>query len=73
LNKFTPTIHPPLKPIPPSGLPFERFGMDFVQNLPLTKNDNRHIITAIDYATRWPIAKVVKNIDSNTVASFLYH
>jgi hypothetical protein len=43
----------PLRPIPPSGLPFERWGIDFIQDLPETISGNRHIITAIDYATRW--------------------
>ncbi|KAH9262785.1 hypothetical protein BASA82_000197 [Batrachochytrium salamandrivorans] len=52
--------------------PFERWGMDFVQDLPRTKSGNQHIITAIDYATRWVVAKAVPNRDSVTVASFLY-
>ncbi|KAH9244754.1 hypothetical protein BASA81_017811 [Batrachochytrium salamandrivorans] len=46
--------------------------MDFVQDLPRTKSGNQHIITAIDYATRWVVAKAVPNRDSVTVASFLY-
>ncbi|KAH9244299.1 hypothetical protein BASA81_018304 [Batrachochytrium salamandrivorans] len=37
-----------------------------------TKSGNQHIITAIDYATRWVVAKAVPNRDSVTVASFLY-
>ena len=32
----------------------------------------RHIITAIDYATRWVVAKAVKTVDAATVAKFLY-
>jgi transposase InsO family protein len=47
--------------------------MDFVQNLPETKGGNRHIITAIDYATRWVVCRAVKTMDANTVADFLYH
>jgi transposase InsO family protein len=63
----------PLKPMPSMALPFERWGMDFVQNLPETKAGNRHIITAIDYATRWVVCKAVKRMDSEAVADFLYH
>lgn len=63
----------PLKPIQPVALPFERWGMDFIQNLQLTKSGNRHIITAIDYATRWVVCRAVKEMDADTVADFLYH
>lgn len=65
-------VRPPLRPIPPVALPFERWGIDFIQNLPLTKNGNRHIITAIDYATRWVVAKAVQDMTTNTVVQFLY-
>jgi transposase InsO family protein len=63
----------PLKPLNPIALPFERWGMDFVQNLRPTKSGNRHIITAIDYGTRWVVCRAVKNMDADTVADFLYH
>jgi transposase InsO family protein len=63
----------PLKPLPSVALPFERWGMDFVQNLRTTKAGNRHIITAIDYATRWVVAKAVPDMTADTVAAFLYH
>jgi hypothetical protein len=61
-----------LRPVPPVALPFERIGIDFIQNLPCTKSGNRHIITCIDYATRWIIAKAVPSMDSATVVQFLY-
>ena len=63
----------PIRPIPSCALPFERWGIDFIQNLPETKSGNKHIITAIDYATRWVVAKAVSRMDSNTVAEFLYN
>lgn len=62
----------PIRPIPPVALPFERWGIDFVQDLPETSRGNRHIITAIDYGTRWVVAKAVPRRDSETVARFLY-
>jgi transposase InsO family protein len=62
----------PIRPLPPAALPFERWGMDFVQNLTPTKSGNRHIITAIDYATRWVVAKAVPQMTEVVVAEFLY-
>ncbi|KAH9263063.1 hypothetical protein BASA83_013621 [Batrachochytrium salamandrivorans] len=44
----------------------------YQMDLPETKAGKRHIVTAIDYATRWVVAKAVPNRDSATVASFLY-
>jgi hypothetical protein len=61
-----------IRPIPPVALPFERWGLDFIQNLPETKSGNKHIITAIDYATRWPIAKAVPNMTKEAVITFIY-
>jgi transposase InsO family protein len=66
-----PPAHP-CQPLPPVGHPFERWGIDFVQNLPLTEAKNRHIITCIDYATRWVVAEPVQRMDSESVIKFLY-
>lgn len=63
----------PLRPIPPVGLPFERWGMDFIGPLPMSKAGNRYIITAIDYATRWIVAKAVPEKSSRVVMSFIYN
>ncbi len=60
----------PLTPLPPVPLPFERWGIDFVQDLPTTLSGNKHIITAIDYATRWVVAKAVPNREKDNVISF---
>lgn len=62
----------PITPIPSVALPFERWGLDFIQNLPETKKGNKHIITAIDYATRWVVAKAVQFMTQETVLEFLY-
>jgi hypothetical protein len=61
-----------LQPIPPVGLPFERWGIDFLQNLPPTKLGNRHIITCIDYSTRWVVASAVAEMTADSVIQFLY-
>lgn len=62
----------PLNPLPPAPLPFMRWGIDFVQDLPLTDSGNRHIITAIDYATRWVVTKAVPSRTSAEMVKFLY-
>lgn len=62
----------PVQPIPPVGHPFERWGIDFLQNLPLTKLGNRHVITCIDYCTRWVVAKATSTMSADQVVQFLY-
>jgi transposase InsO family protein len=62
-----------ITPVPPVALPFERWGLDFIQDLKPTQNGNKHIVTAIDYATRWLIAKPVPGRDERTVLDFLYN
>jgi len=64
---------PPLKPVPPVALPFERIGLDFVGILPKTKKGNRWCLTAVDYATRWAWAVPVPDATSRTVIGVLYH
>ena len=74
LNSSASGVHAPtpLRPITPTALPFERWGIDFVGRLPETKSGNKFIITAIDYATRWVVAKPIRNMNESAVASFLY-
>lgn len=64
---------PALQTVPPVAFPFERLGLDFLSNLPLTKSNNRHCITCVDYATRWVWAVPVKTMDAKVVIWFLYH
>ena len=65
-------VAPPTRPLPTCALPFERWGIDFVGPFPLSKNKNKYIITAIDYASRWVVAKAVATNDAKTVVAFLY-
>lgn len=62
----------PLHPIPPAGLPFRRWGIDFIQDIPNSRSGNTQIITLIDYATRFVVAKAVPDRTGSTVAKFLY-
>ncbi|KAH9273061.1 hypothetical protein BASA83_004636 [Batrachochytrium salamandrivorans] len=64
LNTSATGIHTPqpIRPVPPVALPFERWGIDFYGPMAETKSGNKYLITCIDYATRWIIAKPVKDM-----------
>jgi transposase InsO family protein len=59
--------------IPPVGVPFYRWGVDFIQDLPETDQGNRNILVAIDHATRFVITKAVPDRTSKTVALFIFN
>jgi transposase InsO family protein len=71
-NRRSVSVESPARPVPPVAVPFERFGIDFMQNLPLTKLGNRHLITCVDYATRWIIARPVPEMSADQIVAFLY-
>lgn len=52
--------------------PFFMIGIDAVGPLAVTEKNNRYILTAIDYLTRFPIAKAVPDITETTTAEFLW-
>ncbi|CAI2186286.1 8379_t:CDS:2 [Funneliformis geosporum] len=56
----------PLQPILVKA-PFHRVGLDIKGPLPVTKNGNRHIIVTMDYFTKWPEARAIKDIKVETV------
>ncbi|KAH6567467.1 hypothetical protein BASA62_006097 [Batrachochytrium salamandrivorans] len=74
LNQSASGIHSPLpiRPVPPVALPFERWGIDFYGPMAETKSGNKYLITCIDYATRWVLAKPVKEMTESAVSAFLY-
>jgi hypothetical protein len=61
----------PLHPIPVES-PFYQIGIDFVGPLPVTKGGNKYIITAMDYLTKWPEARPVKEATAEQAALFIY-
>lgn len=61
----------PLQPIPVGG-PFHRIGIDFVGPLPQTVNNNKYLIVATDYFTKWPEAKAVPAATAKETAEFIY-
>ena len=65
---------PPQGPIFPLQINslFERFGLDFVGPLPMSKAGNKYLLVCTKYYTRWPIVKATKFADSDVVSKFLY-
>src|SRR6266496_2536364 len=57
--------------IPPTDI-FERWGVDIVGPLPITREGNRYIVVAMDYFSRWPEVRLLKAANAATVATFLY-
>ena len=51
---------------------FERWGIDIVGPLPITREGNRYIVVAIDYFSRWPEARPLKTANAETVVTFIY-
>ncbi|GET63738.1 DDE-type integrase/transposase/recombinase [Rhizophagus irregularis DAOM 181602=DAOM 197198] len=52
--------------------PFYQIGIDVVGPLPATKRNNRYIVTAMDYFTKWPEAKALETADAKEIARFIY-
>ena len=52
--------------------PFYQIGIDFVGPLPITPNNNKYIIVAMDYFTKWPEAKPVPEATALETARFIY-
>jgi hypothetical protein len=73
LNNQLPPTTVPGHPLPPTGIPFVRWGIDFIQDLPPTQNGNTNIITAMDYTTRYFVAEAVPDRTAKTAARFLFN
>ena len=62
----------PLGSMPLIYTPFQRIAVDIVRPIfPATDKGNRYILTVVDYATRYPEAVAMKNIEITTVAEAL--
>jgi len=53
--------------------PFQRWGIDLIGILPTTADGNRWILTAVDYATGWPLAKALPFATEEAIAEFIFH
>ena len=56
----------------PAKVPFQRIGIDIVGPLTIIRRGNRYIVTAMDYFTKWPIAKALKEATAKAVSKFIY-
>jgi hypothetical protein len=52
--------------------PFARIGIDIVGPLPESIRGNRYIIVAMDYFTKWPEARALKEATAKEVSKFIY-
>ena len=52
--------------------PFYQIGIDLVGPLPITRNKNRYIAVAIDYFTKWPEARAIKEASAKEVSTFIF-
>lgn len=60
----------PGHPIPTPSRPFYLCGTDCVGPLVESPSGNKYMMVAVDYLTKWPIAKAVKEIDAQTTERF---
>ncbi|CEP17868.1 hypothetical protein [Parasitella parasitica] len=56
----------------PTRYLFEKFALDFVGPLPVTKSGNVYVLVAVEMFTRWPIVLATKTTEAKVVSSFLY-
>jgi hypothetical protein len=63
--------HAPMKPldVPPA---FARWHLDFIGELPLTKNNNKWLLVAVDYATNWVILRALPKASGDEIVKFIY-
>jgi transposase InsO family protein len=52
--------------------PWYLIGIDIVGPLPITENGNRYIVTAMDYFTKWPEARALKEATAEKVMEFIF-
>ena len=53
-------------------MPWTQLGIDCITNLPPTDEGYDTIVTAIDYASKWPEARPLKGKFAVVVAEFMY-
>lgn len=61
----------PLQPLPVTGTPFERLGMDIIGPVERSRAGNRFMLVITDYATRYPEVFPMKSIKAKYVATCL--
>ena len=54
-----------------SPWPFSRIGVDIIGPLPRGTSDNRYVVVAVDYFTKWVQAEALKNITEANTTNFI--
>ena len=52
--------------------PFHMIGIDVIGPLPRTEEGNKYIVVAIDFFTKWPEAKAIKEANAKEISKFVY-
>ena len=65
-------VNNPKSVIPLSnGEPYKQWAIDVIGPMPNNPQHKRFIITAIDYCTRWPVARATKVHDDKAIQNFI--
>ena len=65
-------VKAPLNSMPLITVPFKRVAVDIVGPIvPCSERGHRYVLTVVDYATRYPEATPLKNIETTTIAEAL--
>ncbi|CEP12513.1 hypothetical protein [Parasitella parasitica] len=51
---------------------FQQYSLDFIGPFPVSNNNNKFILMAVENFSNWPIAESIPTQDSSVVANFLY-
>ena len=63
----------PLERMPIVDVPFRKVAVDLIGPIaPMSERGHRYILTIVDYATRYPEAVPLKNIETETVAEAMF-
>lgn len=67
-----PELSHTLYPLPSVSI-FSRWNIDFVGPLPESRKGSRYLIVAVEYVSKWVIAKALTHTLAETIRDFLYN
>ncbi|CAG8674833.1 7415_t:CDS:2, partial [Cetraspora pellucida] len=51
----------------------QTLGIDIVEPLKITPNENQYIVVTTEYLTKWSEAKAIPNMKATTITKFIYN